>query len=491
LVFWICTLALTSPASAAERFALVVGNNASERPDVADLRYADDDAHAFAALMREAGAEVVLLTSFDIESQDLHPRAVAQGKPTLANLRVALRGVNRRIKAARSRGEVAEFFLFFSGHGDVDEGEGYLVMGDGRLTRSMLLDEILEVSQAATNHVIIDACKSYYLAFGKRATREPYHRSFARPSVPASSANTGFILSTSSGRDSHEWDRYQSGVFSYQLRSALRGSADANLDGGISYAELGAFLHTANRSVENRRLRPEFALVPPGRRLHAELLRWRDTGELVVGAKLGHVYIESALGTRIAEVHSSGEKRAMHLPAERPLYVRAIDESSEREIAAHSGRVDSLQATDQPLRAKGARSRALERLFAASFGRGDVANFETRFELETAKPLPAKTPSSRLREVTGWTSVGLLSSGVLLSGYAFRRSRLAAKSSHRRRAQLNRAIRYSNRASMATYAAGAAMGIAWLWLGNSERMEEAPALEVVPSGLVLSFSGGF
>lgn len=76
--------------------------------------------------------------------------------------------------------------------------------------------------------------------------------------------NTGFILSTSSGRDSHEWDRYQSGVFSYQVRSALRGAADADRDATISYAELGVFLQRANAAIANPRYRPDFAIRPPG-----------------------------------------------------------------------------------------------------------------------------------------------------------------------------------------------------------------------------------
>jgi len=85
-----------------------------------------------------------------------------------------------------------------------------------------------------------------------------------------------FILSTSSDRDSHEWERFQAGILSHELRSALRGAADANLDGVVTYRELGAFLVRANQAIVNRRYRPDFMVRPPSNEFRTELLAWKD-----------------------------------------------------------------------------------------------------------------------------------------------------------------------------------------------------------------------
>ncbi|MFH0902421.1 MAG: hypothetical protein V2A73_17460 [Pseudomonadota bacterium] len=71
------TLAFGSIAFAAratpERalFALVIGTNHSRNPASAALRYADDDAVQNATLLRELGAEVVLLVELDADSRPL------------------------------------------------------------------------------------------------------------------------------------------------------------------------------------------------------------------------------------------------------------------------------------------------------------------------------------------------------------------------------------------------------------------------------------
>ena len=70
------------------------------------------------------------------------------------------------MRARAAQGEVVELLIFYSGHGDVDRGEGFVVLEDRRLTRTMLY-ALLARSPAAHNHVFIDACKSYFLAFDR------------------------------------------------------------------------------------------------------------------------------------------------------------------------------------------------------------------------------------------------------------------------------------------------------------------------------------
>ena len=47
------------------------------------------------------------------------------------------------------------------------------------------------------------------------------------------SGRIGFLLSTSSGRESHEWEGVQAGVFSHEVRSGLYGAADVETGAAV------------------------------------------------------------------------------------------------------------------------------------------------------------------------------------------------------------------------------------------------------------------
>ena len=329
--------ALARPV-AVERFAVVVGNNRGEQAN-AKLRYADDDALATHRLLLEAGATSLLLTSFDEDSARMAGDVKPYAPPRADSLERALGSLAEAMRKASARGAKTEFLFFYSGHGDVDDGEGYLVLEDRRLTRSMLFD-LLSRSPAAQNHVVIDACKSYFVVFdrGPGGRRTTYAGAIAA-AIPARLANTGFVLSTSSDRDSHEWERYQGGILSHELRSALRGAADADLDARISYAELGAFLTRSNEAIKNPRFRPDFLLRAPDGDLSRAVLGWtRERAPLSFSAKAwGHFYVETARGDRLLDAHPSpGQPLRLRVPDERPLFVRRNDNQSEYVVDAHA-----------------------------------------------------------------------------------------------------------------------------------------------------------
>ncbi|MDJ0761766.1 MAG: hypothetical protein QNJ97_02160 [Myxococcota bacterium] len=52
--------------------------------------------------------------------------------------------------------------LFCSGHGDVDHNRGFMRLEGDKLWREDLMG-FLSDSRAGVNHVIIDACKSFFL----------------------------------------------------------------------------------------------------------------------------------------------------------------------------------------------------------------------------------------------------------------------------------------------------------------------------------------
>ncbi len=260
---------------------------------------------------------------------------------------------------------------------------------------------MLARSQAHSNHVIVDACKSYFLAFekGPGGQRERYRGNFARTTVPARLANTGFLLSTSSDGDSHEWERYQAGVFSHEVRSGLRGAADVDRDGHITYAELGAFLMTANQGIANPRYRPDFSVHPPGLppgELSRGLLSWEPAQQalLIDRPGIGHVYLEGPTGERLADAHvATDHVIALYLPDERPLFLRKDDDASEYVVQAEGPvRVSSLAAAVPSVTRKGALHLAFEQLFEAPFGAAEVEAFERRFRTHATRPVETEQP---------------------------------------------------------------------------------------------------
>src|SRR5262249_58177828 len=82
----------------------------------------------------------------------------------------------------------------------------------------------------------------------------------------------GVIVATSGDQETHEWARYQGGILSHELRSALSGAADVNGDGRVEYSELRAFLAAANARVKNPEARIEAFAPPPALDRHHPLV---------------------------------------------------------------------------------------------------------------------------------------------------------------------------------------------------------------------------
>src|SRR4029078_8213906 len=116
----------------------------------------------------------------------------------------------------------------------------------------------------------------------------------------------GVIVATSGDHETHEWSRYQDGILSHELRSALTGGARVNGDGRIEYSELRAFLAAANARVKNPEARVEVFSHPPALDRHRPLfdlraaeLAGRATRFLHFGAGLaGRFHVEDDRGVR-------------------------------------------------------------------------------------------------------------------------------------------------------------------------------------------------
>jgi hypothetical protein len=461
------------------RFAIVIGNNRSASPRAELLRFADDDALAVHELLLGAGVRSMLLARLDETSRRLHPRAIAAGAPRRSDLDAAFDRLASEMRRERAAGRPVELLMFYSGHGDVEHGEGYVALEDRHLTRTVLA-RMLERSPATRNHVVIDACKSYFMAFekgpGGRRTRFTGSFAVADTLAPGRLGNTGFVLSTSSDRDSHEWERFGGGVFSHAVRSALRGAADVDRDGAITYAELGAFLATASQAIANPRFRPDFLIRPPGGEpadLAETLLRWEAPARsaVVIDRAVGHIYVETATGERVLDAHPAAQQQlVLRLPPVRPLFVRRDVAGSELVLASDQlALVSELVPRPSSIGRRGAAHLAFEDLFAVPFGEASVRDYRSRWTperrpLDATEPEPPRSSRATFRTIAGATAItsgalALATSGLLLERFATGQS-----ASNEDRVRINRTLRYLAVGGGVLGAVAIASGAAWLVL---------------------------
>lgn len=388
---WALATAVLGANPEPAHFALVVAHNNSRDASVAPLRFADDDGARFAELMLARGASVELLVLMDPETQGRFPALVERAEPpTKAALRAAMDRILVGVEAARAEGRPTELHFFFAGHGHVgDDREGYVDLVDGRFGRSALYREVIARSSADLNHVVIDACNAYFMV---------NRRGDAEAAVAALNAflasesldrypNTGVILSTASEQEVHEWSRYQSGVFSHQLLSALAGAADVDGDGAVRYAEAHAFIAAANHAVRDPRARLSVFARAPAKDVEAPLMRApaaeRAAWVELPAALAGRVHLEDDRGLRVVDVHKSAEQPLrLALVPRGHYFVRTP--GAELKLAAAAGssvRVSESALTPRELAERGAVEESFRRdLFAVPFGRGFVAGFESAGE---------------------------------------------------------------------------------------------------------------
>lgn len=329
------------------RFALVIGSNATSSKEQKPLAYADDDAARMAELLEQTGIETVLLTSFDKDSQDRFSAKVTGTKaPTRREVKKAYGELVARMKRAKDAGSTVELTIYYSGHGDVGpDGRGYLTLDGGRLTRADLFGDFLTRSPADFNHILIDACRSeqFVLSRGneghksdrvespkRRRDVEQYLETQHLGAYP----NTGVVLASSVDQQTHEWGRYQGGVFTHQLISGLRGAADINGDGSVEYSELGAFVSAANSGVRDSRAKLEVIVRPPERSQRHPVLAHTDIARQRVvyfgDRDDNHYVIEDERGIRVADVRRDGARAGyVRLPPTGPIYVQRNDSSDE------------------------------------------------------------------------------------------------------------------------------------------------------------------
>lgn len=386
------------------RFALVIGSNATSSKEQKPLAYADDDAARVAEVLEQSGVKTVLLTSFDKESQARFSDRVAGTKaPNRREVKKAYGELVKQMQSAKDAGSDVEFTIYYSGHGDVGpDGRGFLTLDGGRLTRADLFGDFLTRSPADFNHILIDACRSeqFVLSKGNKNHKSDRVESSRRTEDVAqyletqhlgAYPNTGVVLASSADQQTHEWGRYQGGVFTHQLLSGLRGAADINGDGSIEYSELGAFVSAANSGVKDSRAKLEVIVRPPERSQRHPVLVHENVAQQRVlyfsERDDNHYVVEDDRGVRLADVRRDGTRAGyVRLPPTGPVYVvrnDAKDEGSTEALIPSDERglvlASNLHYENERPVARGSLDAAFRAgLFAVPYGPGYYSGYTDR-----------------------------------------------------------------------------------------------------------------
>lgn len=385
--------ALAAEASAKEatdevgtaRFVIAVGYNAAEPDPRPTLSYADDDAARFFEQQGPTAEKSWLLTTFDAESAAAYPDlSRVASPPSLVELARALGEVTWRARARKAEGVPTELVFYFAGHGDVTPaGEGFLVLPDGRLTREDLFRQLVEGSPTDVNHIILDACASYFMVNARSAASSEVAGRPLTPALldaikadaarerPEAWARTGVLVSTSSSAAVHESADLGSGVFSYLLRSALTGAADLNDDGRLEYGEVAAFIASASAGIEDPRARVAVHASAPVQRPHAPLadLTHPAFDRFLRVARDGpsRVRLLDARGLPYAELHRQPGRGVTLALVGGPYFVVQRGDSEALLVPRSPGAyaLSALEFYDAPRRRGGG---VASRLFGAAFG---------------------------------------------------------------------------------------------------------------------------
>ncbi len=233
------TFTQTLSFDSGETYALVVGISDYQNEQIPDLRFAHEDAMAFAAFLRsEAGGKL----------DDDHLKVLTNKNATAGKVGAELHWLLDESK------EGDQVIIYFSGHGDVERkilGEpGFLLCWDappkvyisgGVIQLGMLQGYVstLSLINKAKVLVITDACRS-----GKLAGSEIGGAQITGANLATRYANEIKILSCQPSEYSIEGEQWGGGrgAFSYHLVDGLIGLADNDADLSVNLLEIGRYL---------------------------------------------------------------------------------------------------------------------------------------------------------------------------------------------------------------------------------------------------------
>ena len=216
------------------RFAICVGINDYWDEKITDLKKARNDAIVLGETLKEQGQ----FNKVFVMSDDLSPKD--KNYPSKFNVEANVDYI------AKMAEKDALVIFHFSGHGISNEKkESYLVPADVRLSdsfgTSIKLDDIVsKLTNAGIKKVLfmIDACREEVSQSKSLASRGFNEKIYLESEVAA------IFYATKQGWFSYEDPKSDYGIFTKFVVDGLKGNADENSDGIVSFSELEKFVTT-------------------------------------------------------------------------------------------------------------------------------------------------------------------------------------------------------------------------------------------------------
>ena len=224
-----------------DRHAVIIGVNDYLDDAIPDLRMAEADARAVHAV----------LTDPSIGGVPREQATLLLGKS--ATTREVKRAVNR-MKTLPARSTV---FIYFSGHGMTESGDGYWLTQDAEandLAASAVSDtdlrKFLGDIRAERLLVMIDACYASATVNGTRDAAKGLHDVLGK----FTGKGHAVLSAAGNGEEALEANDLRHSVFTYYLLEGLRGKADDNRDGVVVLPELTDYLdqHVSDEAARRR-----------------------------------------------------------------------------------------------------------------------------------------------------------------------------------------------------------------------------------------------
>lgn len=375
-------------------FALIVSSNRGTSIAQPPLQYADDDGVRYLQLFAaatSADSDALLLTRFDDATRAAYSELENRARPpVLAELKAAVRELGQQVQRARERGESTALYFVFAGHGEVREGRGYLGLEDGAMDGDFIEHELIERIPADTTHVILDSCNSFFVI----NPRKPGGRRWATPDdmafgFSARHPEVGVFLSTNTEEEVYEWSRLEAGVFSHEVRSGMRGAADVDSNGHVSYGELAGFVTRANQGIVRESLRPHLFYRGPKGARDATLFSVAKLrgNRLTLDPRQTRGWVADARGERVLDLHKEPGPLTVVLPSEQGelSLIATAPGSPDRMAQVYALRAEhgTVAMTTAPLELAARGERMFGELFSQPYGRDAYAAFG---QAERAQP---------------------------------------------------------------------------------------------------------
>lgn len=233
LISFVFLLAFAA-TSGAEKWALLIGINKYDDPEIRPLKYSVADVtEVYKVLVDpERGGfksdNVKLLTDGTEE------------QPTSVNIMNYLGWL-------QDAAEDDIVLIYYSGHGYNDSKSSYLLSKNAKIGNLLGTAVPTELFNAATKRLktktvitILDSCNSGGVSTASKG-REDFSNFFKDVENLKTEAMITYA-SCKSNELSYEWPEKQHGVFTYYLAEGLRGEADGNKDGYIMFSEVADYV---------------------------------------------------------------------------------------------------------------------------------------------------------------------------------------------------------------------------------------------------------